>query len=52
MAFGGCKFFDWLEQHGDQVLALEPTPPIRHPYIMLAKARIVEADKRELATPC
>ena len=45
---GDAGFFDWLEQHGDQVLALEPEA-LQHAIhtSCCAKARIVEADERE-----
>jgi 3-dehydroquinate synthase len=45
---GDAGFFDWLEQHGEQVLALEPDALQQAIYTScLAKARIVEADERE-----
>ena len=45
---GDAKFFDWLEQHGDQVLALEPNALQYAIHTSCcAKARIVEADERE-----
>ena len=45
---GNSRFFDWLEQNGDQVLALEPDA-LQHAIhtSCCAKARIVEADERE-----
>ena len=45
---GDAEFFDWLEQHGDQVLALKPDA-LQHAIhtSCCAKARIVEADERE-----
>ena len=45
---GNASFFDWLEQHGDQVLALEPDA-LQHAIhtSCCAKARIVETDERE-----
>ena len=45
---GDAGFFDWLEQHGEKVLALEPDALQQAIYTScLAKARIVEADERE-----
>ena len=45
---GDARFFDWLEQHGDQVLALEPDA-LQHAVhkSCSAKAHIVEVDERE-----
>ena len=45
---GDARFFDWLEQHGDQVLALEPDA-LQHAIhkSCRAKALIVEADERD-----
>jgi 3-dehydroquinate synthase len=45
---GDARFFEWLEQHGDQVLALEPEA-LQHAIhkSCLAKAHIVETDERE-----
>jgi len=44
-------FFDWLETHGDQLLALAPDA-LQHAIhtSCSAKARIVEADEREAGT--
>ena len=45
---GEAGFFDWLEQHGDQVLALEPDALQYAIHTSCcAKVRIVEADERE-----
>ena len=45
---GDSRFFEWLEQHGDQVLALKPEA-IQHAIhkSCLTKAHIVETDERE-----
>ena len=45
---GDARFFEWLEQHGDRVLALEPEA-LQHAIhkSCLAKAHIVETDERE-----
>ena len=45
---GDAVFFDWLEKHGNQVLALEPDALQYAIYKSCsAKARIVEADEHE-----
>ena len=48
---GDAGFFDWLETHGDQLLALAPDA-LQHAIhtSCSAKARIVEADEREAGT--
>ena len=45
---GDAGFFNWLEQHGGQVLTLEPDA-LQHAIhtSCCAKARLVEADERE-----
>ena len=45
---GDARFFDWLEQHGAEVLTLEPNA-LQHAIhkSCCAKAYIVEADERE-----
>ena len=48
---GDAGFFDWLETHGDQLLALAPDALQHAIHISCsAKARIVEADEREAGT--